>query len=861
MSPQDRPEPLKARALLRPYALLYLYRRRLRVHRVQEFLAALGVAVAVALVFAVMIANGSIAGSADEVVHAVVGPANLQMRARDSSGLQQRLLKIVEHLPGVLQAAPLLEQTGVVLTPQGRSRTAEFAGTELSLALLNGLAHTLPIAALSPGGVGLSRTIADELGVTDSVAGQDEVLLQLRGVTRRLKVAAVLGHEAAGALSQARVAVMPLARVQKLAGLPNRLSRILVQTRPGSEALVRGEMETLARGRLTVTGPNTEIAQLHQALGPSDQASGFFAAISVLLGFLFAFNAMLLTVPERRQAIADLRLIGTKRLAIVQIVTFQAMCLGLAASSVGLVFGYVLSRGVFHQSSGYLAEAFTLGTSTVVGLEPLLLAVLGGTLATFLASAVPLLDLRRGRALDAVYFEDESPGNALGGLTQLRLATGAAGLVVLTTILFTLNASLSFVASGVLAVATVLTVPLVFAGVLRVGTILADRFQRLTVLHVALASLRAATLRSLALAATGAVAIFGSIALGGSRDDLLRGIDGFAHSYAADADLWVSNPSDNQAANTFMPDNLTARIARIPGVASVNTFQGGFLELGDRRTWVIARPPGFNRRVLSSQISNGDAATAITQLGEGGSVVVSKQIAEEHRVNLGGRLALPTPSGEIHFRLAATTTNLAWSPGAIFIGSSDYRRYWHNSTPTALGVELEPGASPAGTQQAIERALGPSSGLEVSTARIREQRIDNLTSEGLSRLGEISMVLLVAAIFAMASALGSSIWQRRSSLAGLRLAGVRSSRLRRILLTEAGLMLGAGCATGAVAGIYGQVIIDGYLKRVTGFPVARLSGSLRPLEVIALVVAIVLAIVTVPGWSASRTSPTLALDE
>ena len=48
-------------------------------------------------------------------------------------------------------------------------------------------------------------------------------------------------------------------------------------------------------------------------------------------------------------------------------------------------------------------------------------------------------------------------------------------------------------------------------------------------------------MRSLALAATGAVAIFGAIALGGSRSDLLRGIDGFAHSYAADADLWVGN--------------------------------------------------------------------------------------------------------------------------------------------------------------------------------------------------------------------------------------------------------------------------------------------------------------------------------
>ena len=49
-----------------------------------------------------------------------------------------------------------------------------------------------------------------------------------------------------------------------------------------------------------------------QALRPSGQASALFAIIGALLGFLLAFNAILLTVPERRQAIADLRLSGTR---------------------------------------------------------------------------------------------------------------------------------------------------------------------------------------------------------------------------------------------------------------------------------------------------------------------------------------------------------------------------------------------------------------------------------------------------------------------------------------------------------------------------------------------------------------------
>ncbi|HEV2973480.1 MAG TPA: FtsX-like permease family protein [Solirubrobacteraceae bacterium] len=848
---------------MRPYALLFLYRRRLRVHAVQELLAGVGIAIAVALVFAALVAEGSIAGSAGEVVHAVVGPANLQLRSRDGEGFDERLLAKVERLPGVKQAAPLLEQTATIVASDGRRISVDVAGTVTSLAVLNGLAHTLPLAALSPGGIGISRASAEAFGANGSSAYVGEaVSLRLRGLASPLKISAVLGPEAAGALSRALVAVMPLARMQQLARLQGRITRILVQAQPGAQSAVRAELERIAGGRLEVAPAYEDVASLRQALRPSDQASELFAAIGALLGFLLAFNAMLLTVPERRQAIADLRIAGTRRAAIIQMVLFQALCLGLLASLAGLLIGYLLSVGVFHQSSAYLAAAFTLGRGTVIGAKPPLLAAGGGVLVTCLASATVLLDLSRRRTRDAVYMESGAPGNAVAAGTRRRMFAGAVGLFVLATALFAATPSAALAATAVLAVATVLAVPLVLAGVLRALGAFAVRNQRLTTLPVALASLRGTALRSLALAATGAVALFGSVALGGSRENLLKGIAGFAHSYVADAQVWVSNPDDNdQATNAFVAGDDAARIARVPGVASVRSFAGGFLQLNARRVWVIARPPGASREVLESQIVEGRAPLASRRLGEGGWITVSQQIAREHHVNLGDALALPTPSGERRFRIAATTTNLAWPPGVIFMSTADYGRAWRTSAPTAFGIDLRPGADPTTTRSAIQRALGPGSGLQVSLPSARERRIDALTSEGLGQLGEISTLLLLAAVSAMAAALGSSIWQRRPWLAGLRLSGAQPRRLRRIMLTEAALMLGAGCLTGALAGVYGQVVIDAYLQRVTGFPLARSLTGVRPLEILALVVGLALAIVAVPGWFASRVSPALALEE
>jgi putative ABC transport system permease protein len=433
-------------------------------------------------------------------------------------------------------------------------------------------------------------------------------------------------------------------------------------------------------------------------------------------------------------------------------------------------------------------------------------------------------------------------------------------------------------ACAVLALASVCTVPLAFVGVLHLARACSERLEGLTILEVALTPLKATTLRTLALAATGAVALFGNVALGGARNDLLRGIHGFAHSYSADASIWVTNPDESgQATEDFRADHYAQRIASVPGVARVDTFQGSFLDLGNRRVWIIARPAGANRNVLRSQLTSANAGQAITRLGEGGWIAVSKQIAEEQHVPLGGTLTLPTPTGDRSFKLAATTTNLAWPPGVIFMSTADYGRDWQTSAPTALGVQLRPGTDVLHTQSAIARALGQAagapagaagggrtgsqSGLEVSTAAEREASIDALAGEGLGQLGEISTLLLIAAILALATAGTSAVWQRRSSLARLQRAGVKPRRLWRILLVESALMLVGGCLTGAIAGIYGQVVIDGYLKHITGFPVASLAASFRPLEIFLFVMALVLAIVAIPTWRAAHVDPMFGLND
>jgi putative ABC transport system permease protein len=858
----DAPRPPRPRALVGPYALFWFYIRWLRRHLVQELLAGTGVAVAVALVFATVVAAGSVSGSSSQAVHTVIGPATLQLHARSSEGISATLLRAAQRLPGVLAAGAELETTATLRAPNGRTTTVDLAGAGTSLVFLDGLARRIPTATLSASGIGLSARTAGELAIDSPAAQHGNVEVYVRGKTATVPISAVLGSEAFGALSHTSVAVMQLAELQRLMGLRGRVSRILVQPRPGQRAKARSELLGLAHGRIDVAAADQDIGLLSQALRPSDQASALFATVSALLGVLLATAALLLSAPERRRAIADLRLMGMRRSAIVQMFAVQALLLGFVASLLGILCGYLLSVTLLAQSPRYLAEAFTLGTQTALGGASLLAALATGILSCGIASALPLLDLRARNPLRNVYQEQGIPGNALHASTRHAFNGAALALLVGATVLLAAGPSHALLACVLLALGTVCTVPLALSAVMSLCAKLTQWRQNLTAMPVALSSLQATTLRSFALAATGALALFGSIALGGARGDLTHGIAGFAHSYAADATLWVGNRGDDQAVVDFAAGDLPRRISRLPGVSRVATYRGGFVAIDGRRMWMVVRPPGGARRVLASQIVSGSAALAEQRLAQGGWIVLSRQIAEDQHVGLGATLALPTPNGQESLRIAALTSNLAWSPGALFLGSAQYVRLWGGANnATALAVWLKPRERAPVVAQRIQQMLGHSSGLIVRTSASLQTSIESLAREGLGQLREISNLLLAAAILAMAAALTSAVWQRRIALAGLRLCGVPSARLRRILMLEAGLLLGAGCITGALAGVYGQVIIDGYLGHVTGFPITAITADAWLLEVVALVVAIVFAAALTPIVLASKVSPSYALAE
>ncbi|HEX7291742.1 MAG TPA: FtsX-like permease family protein, partial [Conexibacter sp.] len=407
------------------------YGERVRAHPVQELLAGVGVAIGVALAFAVLVANGSIATNARALVHGIAGSAQLQLSARSGDGFPQSVTERVRLLPDVAVASPVLEQRAHVRGPAG-TRTVNLVGVDRSITDLEGSATRQldpALLILLQTGVMLPSTLAQELGVPTS--GSDRrILLEVRGRAQRVGVSAVLNGATIGPVADAALAIAPLGRAQALAGLPGRVTRILVTPKPGRTAAARAQLRRLAAGRLTVAPVDREVALISQAAAPSYQATGFFAAIAAICGTLLVFNAMLLTAPERRRSIAVLRTAaGYTPRDVVQLLLFEALVLGTIASAVGIALGVLLAKTAFSGAPSFLSFAFALSGRVAIPFGTALAVGAAGVLVTCVATAPPLLDLRRGRALDAVEHEQGEAGQRLPARVRNAMAAAALALI------------------------------------------------------------------------------------------------------------------------------------------------------------------------------------------------------------------------------------------------------------------------------------------------------------------------------------------------------------------------------------------------------------------------------------------------
>jgi putative ABC transport system permease protein len=832
--------------------IVFVFRARLKERAVigQEVLAIVGIAIGVALLFASQVASQSLDGSVRQLTRQLVGGTQYQLDARGPEGFPERVGREAGSLPGVRAALPLLEQPAVVIGPRGEA-SVDLIGADPRFAHLGGrLLRKLSARQLAHAKV---IAVPDSVAASIGASAFEDVKLQIGTSRVETLLGARLGESEVGELAASQVALAPLSYAQKLAKMPGRISRVYIKVVPGQQARADAGLKRLAAANHLNAVPAEFDARLFAvASAPAEQGETLFSVISAVVGFLFAFNAMLLTVAERQRLITTMRRRGYTRPTIVQALVFDALVIGVTASVLGIGLGELLSMALFHSTPGYLAFAFPVGNPRIVGFSTVALSVVAGCLAALVGVLAPLRHILAQPLRSQVEVERQPRG-----WTLLRVSTGILGLLI-TTVIVLFRPQSAVVAVITLVIAGLALLPFLFRGIV-LGFAWAQRPFASTATRLAVGELKdtMTSVRSLAVASTGALAVFGTVAIAGAQHNLQSGLNSASHEWNRAADIWVyPSGDDNSLATTPFPASLASAVEHTEGVRSVAVYRGSFLDVGDRRVWVIAPPRQSAELMPAGQLTQGNAGQANSRLRGHGWAVLSEAVAHELHLHIGESFTLPAPE-PMSFRVAGLSTNGGWPPGAVVINAEDYARAWGSNAASALNVRVAADVAPGEARIRIIHALPAGSGLAVQTAAEREAQWARLSGQGLARLTQIKTIVLIAAILAMAFVMISLIWQRRERIGFLKRTGCGKGLIWRSLLFESAVLLGAGCLIGAVAGLYGQLVISHALTTVTGFPITISVGVLIAIFSFLIVSATALAMVAIPGYLAARVRATL----
>ena len=390
-------------------------------HPAQFGLAIAGVALGVAVVVAIDLANESAERAFTFATDATAGAATDQI-VGDSNGFEEELFARVragtDETAGVRAAAPVVEDFVVLPRESGsapaaapRDRATAPSPQVLRLLGLDPWSEAPFHRAMSvgpngmlaagkdlvrfltlPGAVLLENSTAAKLGL--EVGESFEVQIGAR--RERLTLVGLLRPpDDAGREALANLALVDIATAQEILDLSGRLTRIDL-------ALPEGEAGAAARARLhRLLPPGVRLVRAGsrpEALEQMTRAFRFnlraLSLLALLCGTFLIYNTMTFSVVQRRELFGRLRALGVRRGEVLALVMTEAAVLGVVGSALGLLLGIALGRGLMVLVLQTIRDLYFTLAAGRFALAPLSL-LKGGLLglgASLAAALVPALE-------------------------------------------------------------------------------------------------------------------------------------------------------------------------------------------------------------------------------------------------------------------------------------------------------------------------------------------------------------------------------------------------------------------------------------------------------------------------------------
>jgi len=833
-----------------------LYRlawRRARRHALQYLLFILGVAIGVAMMVSIDLANGSARRAFALSTDAITGKASHRVAA-GPDGLDEDVYRRIRVETGFAPAAPVVE--GYVGVPA-------LGGQPVRLVGIDPFAEPPFRDYFAPAG-GTNGSALDPSALTAFLTEPNSVILSADAAAANgIALGDTLTVDVAGRRIPARVVGLlrpaddvtrralsgivftDIASAQEMLDLRGRLSHIdlIVPATAAGEAALAAVAAVLPAGATIETAAARQNA-IQQMTAAFEFNLTALSLLALVVGMFLIYNTVTFSVVQRRPLFAVLRMLGATGGQLFVLIVGEAALLSLVGSALGLGLGVLLGRGVVGLITQTINDFWFVVNVQGVSIAPLSLArgLAVGVGAAVAAALVPAIEAAR-----------TPPQSTLRRSTlESRVRRLLPWLVVAWALLTLAGAALLAAGSGLatafgglfaVLIAAALLAPPVTAVLMRLVAPLSGRLLGVLGRMAPRDIVRSLSRTSIAVAAlmTAVAVIVGvSIMVGSFRGTVVQWLD-----QTLQADIYLSPPNvtANRVVGALAADAVaTARMW--PGVARAVTSHTVQITL-----------PDFDRLVqlvaVDGDVSNGNRPYAWVRddLGDpwpalmaGEGVIISEALAlKENLPTPPPPLTLPTAGGPRAFPVLAVFYDYSSDQGSVFIGDALYRTLWDDDRVSAVGLFVAPGQPVEAVVAALQAEFaGRPDVLVQSNEALRRGSLE-IFDRTFAITSALRLLAVIVAFIGVLSALMSLQLERARELGTLRATGMTRRQLWGLTLLETGLM-------GTTAGLlalpvgYGLAWILVYVINVRSFG-WTLSMALRPEYFLqAFLVAVVAAL-------------------
>jgi putative ABC transport system permease protein len=819
-------------------------RRHLLRQPLQVVLSVTGIALGVAVVLAVDLANHSALRAFGLADRAVSGDATDTI-VPASSGIDERFYRDLRIKYGFRHSAP--EVTGTVHTPDGR--TLRVLGID-------------PLAA--PSVSGNERPPAKGISPGKLIAGGDAVLLTPEtarslgmskgGVLKvttgnrsyQLKLVGLLGGDGPRLEGLRGMLVTDISTAQVLLKASGTLSRIDLVL----DAKDRKRLVSILPPSLELRPSRSRshaMAQMTQAFQTNLTALGLLA---LLIGAFLIYNTQTLFVLNRRESFALWRTLGITRGQVMRQVMLEAVWLTLAGALLGCLAGLELSRvllSLVTRTINDLYFSLELGGVSVSPLD-IVKACSLGLVASLAATALPALEASRVQPRLALSRSELERGarrlRGTGAVLAILMWLSAAAILALS--------QRSVTAGFVALFFTVFGFALMVPGGLRLLTrgavpLLERSFGWMGVWSArnVLASMSRTQIAVTALTVALAATIGVSVMIESFRGTVAQWLDSYLR-----ADIYISRPG-GQTSETGIDPALLQRLRQVPGVEAVSTGRWRLLPTPGEPTHLFVldeNARGFQNFHLLNRTN-----LEVWPEFSGGAVIVSESYAYHRRLHAGDSLTLPTANGPRSFDIADLFYDYSSDRGRVIMHRRTYDRYWNDPAFESMAVYLQPGIDSEAFLDRIEKTELAGTGLTArSNAKIKTASL-RIFDRTFTVTEVLRLLTMVVAAIGILSALIAIQLDRTREFAVLRACGLTQGEMFRVMTIEGGLM----GAVSAILSIPLGLVLAGVLifvinKRSFGWSMQFSPSWEQAATAMVLGVAAGVAAAVYPAWRMNR---------